>query len=734
MKLILCIRKCILFVACSCAIVGPALVAQTSSSSKNAASADKDAVLPEVVVAGSREKQVNTNSTDGTAAAGYKTDTNQVGPLGNLPVIDTPYSIHSTPGELIENRDVHSEFDALQTNPTVSDLMSSSGYSSMSRIMVRGFSAANAGTLRDGLVDRSFTLEPVEIVERVDVLNGPSSFLYGFVDVGGTVNYISKKPTEKPFYSTSYGVYGGAINFLHLDLGGPVPATSQRLLTRINAYRESGDTFVHNGTEWRNLFSQASILKLGAKTELKSNTYFQDLSNKGLTTYFNPTKGNWAGTGILVPSAKLFDATMQYGQDYSFNRTRKTVVDLAFDTQLLKCINMKSAYRYGKMWRDYAFVDAVLTDNIGNYTEKYDAAHRQNETTHADYLLFDVAANTGPIHHDLTFGMTNYYYRYTRGKDLWTVLGSSNIAAPTTFANPDTILTGITTLYNVPNRNILLGDKIHAGDHILATLGINYSSIKDQEWTTASGKFYSGQHAYTPTLTLAYKPTNYLSIYSSYIQALQEGGQAPDGVVNANQILPPSKSDQYEVGAKADLAKTQITLALYRISEVNEYTDPRDNVYKQDGREVHKGVELTDTGKITDRLTVTGGFALLRARVEQERADPTLEGTLPLNIPERQFRAYVEYRMPHLESLTPIFNVNYSGRRSVDSYDTQFMPGSTIYDAGLRYETRFLGHKLSVNVNARNLGNTHYWSYYRSSDGLQIGEPRTVSFTLKGQW
>lgn len=719
----------------SCIAIAPHSGAQAGPpSSSGRPQTSNDAVMPEIVVSGTKEKITAPKPKDGSAAAGYKIEINQVGPLGNLSVLDTPYSIHSTPGDLIDNRDVHSEYDALQTNPTVSDLMSSSGYPSMSRVMVRGFTAADAGVLRDGLVDRSFTLEPVEIVERVDVLNGPSSFLYGFVDVGGTVNYISKQPTEAPLYSLSYGLYGGAINFIHADAGGPVPGMNHKLLTRINAYRESGDTFIHNGSQWRTLLSEASVLNLGTRTELKSNTYFQDLSNHGLTTYFNPASGDWAGTGILVPSASKFDATTQYGQDYSFNRTRKTVVDLALNSTISESINMRAAYRYGKMWRDYAFADAVLTDNVGDYTERFDITHRQNETTHADYLLFDGSAKTGTIHHDITFGMTNYYYRYTRGQDEWTVLGTSNIASPKYFANPNTAITGITSQDNEPNSNILLGDRIQVGDHLIGTVGVNYSSIKDEEWSASDGKYDSGQHAFTPTLTLAYKPAIYLSVYSSYIEALQEGGEAPDNVVNANQILPPSVSNQYEVGAKADLAKTQLTLAFYRIGEINEYTDPRDNIYKQDGREVHKGVELTDTGRISNRLTVTGGLSLMRARVEQERDDPTLNGTLPLNIPEKQFRAYIEYRVPNTETLTPSFNINYSGRRSVDSYDTQFMPGSTIYDTGLRYEPAIGKHRTSLNINVRNIGNTHYWTYYRSSDGLQLGEPRTVSFTLKGQW
>jgi iron complex outermembrane recepter protein len=713
--------------------LSPISLAQTTAaSSAGKADAAQNTTLPEVVVSGSKEKK--TAPKEGSAGSGYKNTSNLIGPLGNVSVLDTPYSINVTSGELIENREVHTEYDALQTNPTVSNLMVGTGYSSMTRIMVRGFYAADAGNLRDGLVDRSFTNNPLENTEKVEVLNGPSSFLYGFVDVGGTVNYISKQPAEEPYAAISYGVYGGAINFLHADMGGPVPGTNKKLLTRINGYREDGDTFVHGGSQWRTLLSEATTWKLRPDTELKSNVYFQDLSLHGLTTYFNAPGNNWTSNGLVVPSASLYDATTQYGQDYTFNRARKTVVDMALNSKIYKSISMRSAYRYGKMWRDYAYVNALLAGNDGNYTERYNITHRQHEITHASYLLFDGSASTGPVHHDITLGMTSYYYRFTRGDNNWTTLGLSNITSPVHYAKPVVDVGSDTSRGNEPNRNIVLGDRLQAGKYILGLVGVNYSSIEDKGWDTSDGNYDYTQHAFTPTLALTYKPVSNLSIYASYIEALQEGGTAPETAANANKMLPPSVSSQYEIGSKTSLRKTQLTLAFFRINAINEYTDPRDNVYKQDGREIHQGIELIDTGKITDRLTATGGLSLMRARIGRERDDTSIENKIPVNIPEQQVRAYFEYRLPGIETLTPSFGINYSGRRPVDAVDAHFFDGSTIFDTGLRYEPKLAKHKLSMNINVTNVGNKSYWTFYRSGDGLQLGEPRIVAFSLKGQW
>jgi len=133
---------------------------------------------------------------DGGAASGYRTGEASVGPLGETPLKDAPYSVHDTPGQLIENRNAHTEGDALMTNPTVSVSVAPNAPSaSLSRVFIRGFNASDQSELRDGLVDRSFTFPPVENVERIEVLGGLSCFLYGFSNLGGTVNYISKKPT-----------------------------------------------------------------------------------------------------------------------------------------------------------------------------------------------------------------------------------------------------------------------------------------------------------------------------------------------------------------------------------------------------------------------------------------------------------------------------------------------------------------------------------------------------------
>jgi iron complex outermembrane receptor protein len=274
------------------------------------------------------------------------------------------------------------------------------------------------------------------------------------------------------------------------------------------------------------------------------------------------------------------------------------------------------------------------------------------------------------------------------------------------------------------------------GEFLSLLANVNRAEIQQKRWgsgTALATPEYT-QHKLTPSYALTFKPVSIVTTYFSYAQGLVNGGQAPSTAANANALLGPSVSDQYEAGAKARLGKMDVTAALFRINKVNEYLDPSDSVYKQDGREIHKGIELSVVGKVVARLTLVGGFTLLNAEVTKAANNPALVGKIPVNVPERQARLYAEYILPYVSDLTLVGGANYSGRRPVDAVNTDYLDGATTYDAGIRYQTEVAKQKLVLNLNVSNLLNTAYWTYYRSGDGLLLGSPRIVSFTAKASW
>jgi len=711
----------------------PSSPAALNSAGKAQAATVPETELAEVQVMDT--KDVKPTAREGSAESGYRSSTATAGPLGTVPLRDTPYSINVTPGELIENRQAHTVSDALRTNPTVATLMESNGYSSLSRVMIRGFTAADQSELRDGLVDRSFTYPPLENVERIEVMNGLSGFLYGFSAMGGTINYVTKQPATEPLAKLSGGWYGGGINYIHADLGGAAPYTQERLTGRFNIYHEDGSTYIDGGSQKRTLVSSALNLRLFPGTVLKADMYYQNYDVHGLQTYFNASNGNW--TGIRVPSASQFNPGKQYGQSWTFNRSEKALLGVGLESKLNDVFTLRAAYRYGTMWRRYIYVGATLLDNAGNYSEKLTATPRQEEITHSAYVLVDAHFDTWSVHHDLTFGYTGTNYSYTRGADVLTVLGTSSIASPAGYDDPGLAIGGTTTFQKQYLDNFLIGDRITFNRFLSILMGVNFAQVRQKAGGASTGISTSTftQNRFTPSFGLIYKPIPSISTYFSYSQGLASGGTAPSTAINANQMLKPSVSEQYEVGAKAALWGVDMTLALFRIDKVNEYTDPNDKIYKQDGREVHQGIEMTVSGKPLDRLTAVGGFTLMDAAYERAANNPKIEGKTPINVPQEQARIYLEYQLPFVDNnLYVNAGANYFGRRPVDALNTSYMSGATTFDTGLRYQPLIWGHRITLNLNLTNIFDKRYWSYYRSGDGLLLGAPRLVSFSAKAEW
>lgn len=707
---------------------GPA-VAQSAPAGN---SADAPVQLPAVDVTDSAGPDVG--GREDSAANGYRASSTAMTPFGRTSLQDTPYSILSTSGELIENSNAHSLVDAIRSNPTASMLMSSGGYSSMTRLMVRGFSAADQGEMRDGLVDRSFSYPPVENVERIEVLNGFSSFFQGFSSPGGSVNYVSKAPTPTTEASVRVGEYGGGINFVHGDVGGPVPGTDDRLGYRLNAYKEDGETYIDDSRQKRALLSTAFVVRPVDGTTVTADLWHQDYDARGLQTYFaNTTAGNWDATKFGVPSASAFSASQQYGQSWTYNKAEKTLGGLRIESELSDAVTLRAGYRHGDMWRQYDYIGAVLVSD-GLYQAKETASPRQHERTDSTYELIDLHATLWGIRHNVTAGYDGTYFNYSRGSDVTKVLGNSSVASPAAFADPQLALGPVNSWQNTRYNNTLIGDRVVFDQSWSAVLGINHADLDQKSWspTTVTAKYT--QSANTPTYALLYKPADGVVTYASYMEQLIAGGTAPSTAANANQMLSPSVSSQYEVGIKTTIGAIDVNAALFRIDRVNEETDPADNVYKQDGREIHQGLEVTAIGKLTDRLTAIGGFTLMQAHVQTATADPLSENKIPANVPEREASAYLEYALPFIPDLIVTGGANYYGRRPTDAHDTGYLEGATIFNAGLRYEPEIYGHRTSFDLTVSNLFDTAYWAYFRSGDGLLLGAPRVVALSVKASW
>ncbi|HRN81992.1 MAG TPA: TonB-dependent receptor [Nitrosomonas europaea] len=276
-------------------------------------------------------------------------------------------------------------------------------------------------------------------------------------------------------------------------------------------------------------------------------------------------------------------------------------------------------------------------------------------------------------------------------------------------------------------NNIQIGDTITFNDQWSAMLGLNYATIIGKR----TAAHYTGAGEYeksklTPTVSLIYKPVAALTTYATYMESLESGAVVGGTYTNRGEILPPLVSKQYEIGMKYDVNPNfLLSTALFRIEKANQYSDLATPIptYVQDGLQVHNGVELVLTGKITDNLTIMGGGTLMDISVEKAN-NPALEGKKPTNASSRMGKIYAEYALPWIEGLSLTGGIYYTGERYADAANTDKMPGYTLYDLGARYMTRMFNKSLVVRLNATNITGKNYWL---ASDSL--GVPRMIAFS-----
>ncbi|CAN7339665.1 TonB-dependent siderophore receptor [Pseudorhodoferax sp. LjRoot39] len=683
------------------------------------------AALPEVKVSAETERE--------GAAQGYRPGrVRQLGPLGDVDLLDTPFSISVTPRELIENLQASKPEDVFRYNPVVQVTGPQSRF--FTSLTLRGFSVGSTRRI-DGIPNTtSYVNLDLEDKERVEVLTGLSGFLYGSGNVGGTVNYVVKRPTYQPLRQITAGITEGSNLRLHADLGGRLDAEG-RFAYRLNVVGQDGDTATDRQAIRRGLVSAALDWNLTDQVQLQFEASRSHYRMRGTEPY-------WAAdAGVPYPSAPAPDRF--YGQAFSSTVTTQD----RFGARLNWRLGTDSALRAG-FARHESTIDLVVVNNtfaagpIGSYRVQGSAWEYPDVDALGGFALFDHSLRTGSVQHKFTlgwFGDRDERTNFRSSAGGWATLtsGLMNVDAPVQFADPGLAPAG--AKYRAQRSrfdNFVLGDQVTFNEAWSALVGLTSARIKDTSYAASgavSAMPYSDRRV-TPSLAVLFKPQPAMTLYASYMESLEKGGTAPlvaNGValVNAGAAMPPLMSEQFEVGAKAELGGMLLTGALFHIDKGLQYTDSRvasAPVYVQDGRQVHQGLEFTASGRATRQLALWGGLTLMDARMKENVVNPALEGKTPANVAERMAKLYAEYDLAAVPGLTLTGGISYTGRQQLNTDNTDSVPGFTLLDAGLRYQLQAAGKPWVLRLGVNNLANKAYWL-----SGNYVGKPRTVAASVQ---
>ncbi|MCL6751999.1 TonB-dependent siderophore receptor [Nostoc sp. CCCryo 231-06] len=513
----------------------------------------------ELVVTGSQDSGYSVPD----ASTATKTDT---------PLLEVPQAIQVIPRQVIEDQKVQRVADVLRN---VSGVTVQTDYAGTDSYTIRGFNT-NAN-LRNGFRQDNFTgFTDTSTIERIEVLKGPASVLYGQLEPGGIVNYITKQPLNQPYYSATFSAGSYSYYRPEIDISGPLTPDNSTLYRFIAAYENSGG-FRDFAFKELYTFAPSLSVKLGDRTNL-------DLQYE----YVNLNQSYDRG---LPPIARSFDLPI------SFNFGEPTDRYELFANR----VNVALDHRFNQDWRFRSAVSVQTVDTARsnfqpvNFTNPFDAdgqtvARRYNKV--GDYSREyswqnDLIGkfNTGSIGHELLLGVEfgrsvfGYPFQISYNVPSLDILNPVyGAVTPTTFEEGfederNTYRVGLYFQDQVallPNFKILLGGRLDF---------VNFKNESQPDIINGAEAQITERYyeKFSPRIGLVYQPTKNLSLYTSYTRAFK-----PDefAIAVGGRLLEPETATQYEVGVKGELldGKLTATLAAYEITKTNVATSDLNNL------------------------------------------------------------------------------------------------------------------------------------------------------------
>ncbi|MDF5726071.1 MAG: TonB-dependent receptor [Rhizonema sp. PD37] len=662
-----------------------------------------------------RGEQDNYRVPDSTTAT--KTDT---------PQRDIPQAIQVVPRQVLQDEQITRVGDAVRNVSGVQQA-SSGPRSTFDRFYFRGFENENDGVLRNGLRDRIGSRVPSETanIERIEVLKGPGSVLYGQGILGGAINLITKQPLSNPFYAIegtfgNFDYYRGAV-----DLSGPLNA-DKTLLYRLNAAVESSGTFIDFFDTQRYFISPVLSWQIDKNTKLTLEAEYLD--NKQQDDNGLPA----VGTVLPNPNGKI---PLNRNVNEPSDKDNRTVLRVGYNLE----------HRFSENWQirnafqsTFSNVDQRLTAITGldadNRTLKREFLFDSRGSTSTNTYTMDTYVvgkfKTGSIQHQLVTGFDLFRQTDFTPNAVYSSQAALDLFNPV-YGLPQGPVTGRYDGGVISQAlGIYIQDQITFADNLKLLLGGRFDLVnqKQQDFVASTTSFQQDQ-AFTPRVGIVYQPIQPISLYASYGQAFQQNF----GTTLDNRLFTPERGTQYEVGVKADLSKQiSATLAFYDLTRSNVLvTDPNNQNYSiVTGEQRSRGIELDVAGEILPGWNIIAAYAYTDAIVTRDTTFAV--GNQLNNIPQNSFSVWTTYSLPKgdLKGLGFGFGLFYVGDRQGDLDNTFQLPSYLRTDAALFYKRK----NFRVALNIKNLFDIKYFESSSGNLSVYPGSPLTVQGTIRWEF
>ncbi|SQF93568.1 TonB-dependent siderophore receptor [Paucimonas lemoignei] len=677
---------------------------------------------------------------------GYNATHSQIATKTSTALLETSQSVSVVTRQQMDDQGSQTVSQAMRYTPGVL----TNPYGATHRydyVAMRGFNDGSVDNIYlDGLksMGDSGTYSTMQIdpyfLERVDILKGPSSVLYGRSSPGGLVALTSKKPLYEPYHEIQATVGTQGQRGLGFDFSGPLD-DDKRIAYRLTGLTDKSDTQFDHVKEKRYALAPTVSIDFSEDTSLTLQAYLQHDPEGGYHGGV-PASGTLHTRNGQRISEHFFDG--EPGVD-GYSRNQQSF-GYQFEHRFNDVFTARQNFRYldSKVSMDQVYAYDWTTPTSNELTRYYSGGDERLHAFIVDNML-QAEFFTGAAKHTTLLGVD-----YQRRKTVvdWT----SGSVAPLNGFNPSygnsaiSYYSPTSYLRRLEQTGVYVQDLIEL-DKWRFSLGLR------QDWVETSDEnrlAETGRPAGTEISDRRTKLTgragalylfdNGIAPYLSYSESFNPNSYSD----SAGNPLAPTDGTQWEAGIKYQPPGTDnlFTASVFRIDQENLASKlPQENFYRPIGAVRSQGLELEAHMQLTDNFKLLGSYTLTDIEYSKSMVSTLStatnpienKGNSPTQAPKHMASLWGDYAFKEgaLDGLRLGAGVRYVGYSWADAENTMKVPSYTLFDASVGYDLSKVGIKgVDVRVNANNLTNESYVATCASLSFCYMGEERNVSATV----
>ncbi len=664
----------------------------------------------------------------------YRAERTTTATKTDTPIMETPLSIQVVPQQVLKDQQV-TRVDAALNN--ISGVFANQSFNLVEHFSIRGFTTFDyyrEGVRYQAALTQGGRRETANL-ERIEVLKGPASILYGRIDPGGMINLVTKKPQAQPYHMFQQQI--GSYDFYRTALDSTSKLNeSGSLLYRFNmSYENSGSfrEFVQND---RVFFAPVVQWKLSDRTQITFDVEYG--RGKVRPDY-----------GTVAFRNRPISLPIERNLGESFTRANYENVLGGFHWSHAFTEDWKLQHRF--YVKDSKEEDDVVLplglQGDGRTLDRFFGGFRNlKHRTYSTSLDLTGHVDTFGLQHRLLAG--GDYYHFTNSGTLIDnfAFPSIDIFNPVHGGAPIREPADDFT-FDLKEKwfGLYLQDQVQLPSHVHLLAGMRYDNAEITSDNTFGGTTTterSHQSKVVPRVGLLWQPIKQLSFYGNYVEGFGLPNLGSRGVGGAQ--LKGQTSKQWEVGIKTELldGRWSATLSWFDLTKQNIPTGHRDpalaglGFFELTGEVRNRGVELDLAGEVLPGLDVIGTYAYTDSEITKNN-DGT-QGNRFTNVPRHASSLWATYRFQdeRLKGWKVGSGVLVRGEREGDQENSYQMPGYVLFNMMSSYTMNVWGTRLTAQLNVDNILGQEY---FPSSGGfgrarIDIGTPRFFTGMIRMEY